>query len=112
MERGNGIWFFYRGLFHFVKTLLYSGAKAVGKEVLKTISHAINDTLNKETEQPVGDILKTRFIEEKGNLQEKIKQMTGSGLGLKRKRKPKKSQSQGKRTKVMDIFTEEKKKKK
>ena len=81
---------------------MYSGAKAVGKEVLKTISHAINDTLNKETEQPVGDILKTRFIEEKGNLQEKIKQMTGSGLGLKRKREPKKSQFQGKRRKVKD----------
>ena len=59
----------------------------------------------------MGDILKTRFSEAKGNLEEKIKKMTWSGLGLKSKRQPKKSQSQGKRRKVEDIFTEEKKKK-
>ena len=37
--------------------------------------------------------------------------MTRSGLALKMKRKTKKAQSQGKRRKVKDIFTEEKKKK-
>jgi len=31
-QRGNGIGPFFRGLFRFVKPLLYSGAKAVGKE--------------------------------------------------------------------------------
>ena len=69
-------------------SLLFSGAKTVGKEALKTGSHIITDILNKEPEQPVGDIFKTRFNDTKGNLQEKIKKMTGSGLGLKRKRKP------------------------
>jgi len=60
----------------------------------------------------VGNIFKSRFSEAKGFVEDKIKKMTGSGLGLKRKRKPKKAQSQGKRRKVKDIFTEEKRKKK
>jgi len=108
LQRGNGIGSFFRGLFRFVKPLLYSGAKAVGKEALKTGSHIITDFLNKEPEQPVGDIFKNRFGEAKNNLQEKIKNMTGSGLGLKRKRKLKKAQSQSKRRKVKDIFSEKK----
>ena len=94
MQRGNGIGSFFRELFRFVKPLLYSGAKAVGKETLKTGSHIMNDILNKEPEQPVGDIFRTRFSEAKGNLQQKIKKMTGSGLSLKRKRQPKKSVSE------------------
>jgi len=36
IQRGNGIGSF-RGLFRFVTPLLYSGAKAVGKEALKQI---------------------------------------------------------------------------
>jgi len=58
VERGNGIGSFFRGLFRFVKPLLYSGAKAVGKEALKTGSNIITNMLNKEPEQPVGDIFK------------------------------------------------------
>jgi len=55
----------------------------VGKGALKTGSNIITDILNKEPEQPVGNIFKTRFIQAKGNLEEKIKKMTGSGLALK-----------------------------
>jgi hypothetical protein len=44
--------------------------------------------------------LKNIFEEEKDNLQEKIKNMTGSDLGLKRKLKFEKVQSQSKRRKV------------
>jgi hypothetical protein len=33
--RGNELGSFFRGHFRFVKPLLYSGAKAVGKEALK-----------------------------------------------------------------------------
>jgi hypothetical protein len=90
---------------------LYSEAKAVGKEALKTGSNIITDILNKKPEQPVGDILKNRFSGAKGSLEEKIKKMTGFGLALKRKRKLKKAHSLSKRRKVKDIFTEEKKKK-
>ena len=110
MQRGNGIGSFFRGLFRFVKPLLYSGAKAVGKEALKTGSNVITYILIKETEQPMGNIFKSRFSEAKGNFEDKIKKMTGSVLGLKRKRKPKKPQSQGNGRKVKDIFTEEKRK--
>ena len=85
---------------------MYSGAKAVAKEALKTGSNIITDILNKEPEQPVGAIFKNRFSEAKGNLQEKNKNMTGSGLDLKRKRKSTRVQSRGKRRKVKDIFTE------
>jgi len=106
MQRGNGIGSFFRALFRFVKPLLYSGAKAVGKEALKTGSNIITAILNKEPKQPVGAIFKNRFSEAKGNLQEKIRKMTGSGLDLKRKRKSKRVQSRGKRRKVKDIFTE------
>jgi len=62
-----------RGLFRFVKPLLYSGAKAVGKEALKTGSNIITDMVNKEPKQPVSDILKNRFIEAKENLEKKLK---------------------------------------
>ena len=89
IQRGNGIGSFFRGLFRFVKPLLYSGAKAVGKETLKIGSHIITDILNKKPEQPMDNIFRTRFRQEKGNLEEKIKKMTGSGLALKRKRKTK-----------------------
>jgi hypothetical protein len=106
VQRGNGIGSFFRGLFRFVKPLLYSGAKAVGKEALKTGSNIITDMLNKDPEQPVRNIFKNRFIEAKDNLEQKIKKMTGSGLGLKRKRKKKNTQSQSKRRKVKDIFTD------
>jgi hypothetical protein len=73
MQRGNGIGYFFGGLLRFVKPILYSGAKAVGKEALKTGAHIITDILNNEPEQPVGDIFKTRFSEEKRYLEEKIK---------------------------------------
>jgi len=48
MQRGNGIASFFRGLFRFVKPLLYSGGKAFAKESLKTVSNIITDILNKE----------------------------------------------------------------
>jgi len=37
VKRGNGIGSFFKGLFRFVKPLLYSGAKALGKEALKQV---------------------------------------------------------------------------
>ena len=63
MQRGNSIGSFFRSLFRSVKTLLYSGAKPVGKEALKTGSNIISDILNKEPEQPMGNIFKNRFHE-------------------------------------------------
>ena len=48
-------------------------------KALRTVSNIITDILNKQTEQPVGNIFKYRFGEAKNNL-EKIKKMAGSGL--------------------------------
>jgi len=62
VQKGNCMGSFFRGLLRFVKRMLYSGAKAVGKETLKTYSN-ITDILNKEPEQPVGDIFKNCFSE-------------------------------------------------
>ena len=70
-QRGNGIGSFFRGLFRFVKTSLYSGAKAVGKEALKTGSNITTDILNKEPEQPMGNIFKNPFNEGKNKLEQK-----------------------------------------
>jgi len=88
---------------------LYSGAKAVGKEVLKTGSNIITAILNNEPEQPMRKVFENRFSQAKGNLEEKIKKMTFTGLALKRKRKTKNSQSPGKRRKMKNIFTAERK---
>ena len=109
VQRGNGIGSFFRGLFRFVKPLLYSGAKAIGKEALKTGSNIFTDILNKQEDQQFGDILKSRFGEAKGNLKQRIKTMTGSGLRLKRKQQSKKLHSHSKRAKVKvkDIFSKE-----
>jgi len=85
---------------------LYSGAKAVGKEALKTGSNIVTDMLNKEPEQPVGNTFKNRFIEAKDNLEQKIKKVTGPSLSLKRNRKFKKAHFHSKRRKIKDIFTE------
>jgi hypothetical protein len=52
---------------------LYSGAKAVGKEALKTGSNILTDILNKDPEQAVSKIFKNRFIEAKDNLEQKLK---------------------------------------
>jgi hypothetical protein len=109
-QRGRGIGSFFKGLFRFVKPLLFSGAKAVGKEALKTGSHILTDIIDKKPDQPMGGIFKSRFGEAKDNLEQKIKKMTGSGLGIKRKRKCKKAQSRSKRRKVKDIFAAKRKK--
>jgi hypothetical protein len=65
VQRGNGIGYFFRGLFRFVKPLLYSGAKTVGKDTLKTGSNIITDMLNKEPEQPVCNIFKIDLLRQK-----------------------------------------------
>jgi hypothetical protein len=52
---------------------MYSGAKTVAKEALKTGSNIITDIFNKELEQPVRNIFKNRFSDTKGNTEENIK---------------------------------------
>jgi len=73
VQSGYSIGSFFMELLRCVKPLLYSGAKAVGKEALKTGSNIITDMLHKEPKQPVGDIFKNPFIEANDNLEQKIK---------------------------------------
>ena len=72
VQSGKDIWFF-RWLFRFVKALLYSGAKAVGIEALKSGSNIITDILNKEPEEHLCNIFKTRFSQAKGYLKKRLK---------------------------------------
>jgi len=61
LQRGTGILSFLRGQLRFVKHLLYSGSKAVGKEALRTVCNITIDILNKEPEQTVCAIFKNSF---------------------------------------------------
>ena len=100
---------FFRGLFHFVKPLLYSGAKAVGNEFLITSSNTITDIFNKEREQRVGDIFKTSFSETNVNLKGNVKKLTCLSWIWNGCVSQKEAPSQGKRRKMKDIWSEEKK---
>ena len=76
MQRGNGLGSFFRGLFCFVKPLLYLGAKAV-ERTLKTDSNILTDILHKQLEEPVGYIFKKSLGEAKNNIEQRIKKMRG-----------------------------------
>jgi hypothetical protein len=82
VQRGRGIGSFFGGPFSFIKPLLYSGEKDVGKVALKTVSN-MTDIL-KDLEKRVAIFSKNILGEAKGNLEQKIKEMTGSGLSLKK----------------------------
>jgi hypothetical protein len=70
---------------------LYSGAKCVGKEAFKTDPNIMTVIHNKKTQEPLGDIFKTRFSEVKDNFEQMIKKIKVPGLGLKRKLRLKKN---------------------
>ena len=72
VQRGNGIGSFFRGLFRFVKPL-YSGAKAIGKEALKTGSNIITDMLNKEPNSLYAIFLKIDLLRQKITSNKKLK---------------------------------------
>ena len=62
-------------LFPFVIPFFYSGAKAVLNEALKTGSNIITDVLNKEPEQPVGNIFKTCLFKQRVTLKKRLKRL-------------------------------------
>jgi hypothetical protein len=43
---------------------MYSGAKVVSKEALKTVYNAIADIINEETDPPVGVIFKNLLVKQ------------------------------------------------
>lgn len=80
-QRGHGIGSFLGGLFRRILPLFTSGARAVGKEALRTGMNVINDMQNNT---PFKQALKTRAKESGRNLQKKAEEkldklMHGSG---------------------------------
>jgi hypothetical protein len=53
LQRGHGIESFFKRLFRFVKPLLFSGAKVVGKEALKTGANILSDIVQRKPDQQV-----------------------------------------------------------
>lgn len=86
--RGHGIGQLLSGLFRSVFPMFKSGARALGREAIRTGSNVVSDLLQ---DKPLKQSLKTRLREGGTNLHKrfdnKINGMTGSGLkGLKRRR--------------------------
>lgn len=84
-QRGHGIGSFLGGLFRSVLPLLKLGAKAIGKEALRTGLHVIEDVSGHK--QPFKESLRRRFTESGENLQRKANDkisllMNGSGYKI------------------------------
>lgn len=94
-QRGHGIGSFLGGLFRTITPLLKSGAKAVGKEALRTGINVLSDVVG--TNVPVKHVISNRMQEFTGSLKRKADNklnnviMTGSGKkGVRRSYKKKK----------------------
>lgn len=88
-QRGHGIGSFLGGLFRTITPLLKSGAKAVGKEALRTGINVLSDVVS--TNEPVKHLITNRMHEFTGSLKRKADNklnnvMTGSGRSYKKKK--------------------------
>src|SRR5215468_6659971 len=93
VQRGHGIGSFLSGVFRFVRPILWSGAKVVGRETLRTggkILQVIAD--NSSPDVKAGDIVSKHIGETARNLIGKLR-----GKGRKRKRQRGRSPSITKR---------------
>lgn len=89
-QRGHGIGSFLGGLFRTITPLLKSGAKAVGKEALKTGMNVLGDLISTV---PPNQAVANRMKEFTGNLKRKaddkmdnVMMMQGSGVGYKKRK--------------------------
>ena len=105
LQRGHGIGIFFGSLFRWVKPVLWKGARACGRETLRTGGKILSDIAeNKSPEVSAGDIISRHVTESTQNLISKL-----GGRGRKRakktpskyKRKPTKKAKVTKR----DIFS-------
>ena len=107
VQRGHGIGSFLSGLFRFVKPILWSGAKVVGRETLRTGGKILQDIAdNSSPDVKARDIVSKHIGESTRNLIGKLR-----GKGRKRKRhtssSPSKTKKRGKTAKFSikrDIF--------
>lgn len=105
LQRGSGLGGIFRSMFRMVLPLFKSGAKAVGKQALRTGVDIANDYIQgKDLKNASKQRMKeaTKILTDKAA--DKVKNMVG---GHKRKRKSKKSVSSKKYRKVCtpDIFS-------
>jgi hypothetical protein len=69
LQRGHGIGNLFRSLFRWVRRLLWSGAKAVGRETLRTSGKILtNIAENKSPDVSAGDIVSRHVSESAQNL--------------------------------------------
>jgi len=105
VQRGHGIGSFLSGLFRFVRPILWSGAKVVGRETLRTGGRVLQDIAeNKSPDVSARDIVSRHLGEVTQNLIGKLR-----GKGRKRKRLTNRSPSKKKSKKAKlsikrDIF--------
>jgi len=97
LQRGHGIGNFFGSLFRWVSQLLWSGAKAMGRETLRTGGKILTDIAERKPTDPTtaGDILSKDVTESAQNLISKLrfrgrKRGRDAASGKKRGRKPKK----------------------
>lgn len=85
-QRGRGVGAIFSTIFKFLKPLLKSGAKFLGKEALTTGVDVIKGIAN---QKPIKEVLTNRSLEVvdkiRDNTVNKIKSMRGSGIEKKRK---------------------------
>ena len=84
LQRGHGIGNFFGSLFRSVKPILWSGAKALGRESFRTGGKILSDIAeNRSPEVSAGDIVSRHVTESTQNLISKLR-----GRGRKRARGP------------------------
>jgi hypothetical protein len=95
LQRGHGIGNLFGSLFRWVRPLLWSGAKAVGRETLRTGGKILSDiAVNKSPDVSAGDIVSKYVKESAQNLIGKLR-----GRGRKRPSSSSASASKKKRKK-------------
>jgi hypothetical protein len=110
LQRGHGIGNLFGSLFRWVRPLLWSGAKAVGRETLRTGGKILSDIAeNKSPDVSAGDIVTKHVTESAQNLIGKLrgrgrKRPSSSSSASKKKRK---KPAVAKRARVIkrDIFS-------
>ena len=107
VQRGHGLGNILGNLWRFVKPLLWSGAKSVGQESLRTGGRILSDIADKTSDISAGDIISNHVSEATQKLVTKLR---GGGGGVSRKRKRPKKQTPKKRVLVAkrtkgDIFS-------
>lgn len=99
VQKGEGIGSFLGGMFRLIRPLFVRGAKAVGREALKTGAHILTDISTKQPSEKLESIIHNRISEAVD------RNMTGSGA-LKRGLKRKRGQSSGRARTVKRLVRE------